>query len=169
MHVEASDILRTAAVGIGATLGMDLWNLLLKRVFGIPSLDYSLLGRWVLHMPGGTFRHAKIAAAPGKPFEYAAGLAAHYSIGAVLALLFVALVSTAWLERPTLAPALLFGIATVVLPYFVLQPSFGLGIGASRTPHPARARLKSLMTHTVFGVGLYLCALGARYVLHTGA
>lgn len=28
-----------------------------------------------------------------------------------------------------------------------------------------QARLKSLATHTVFGVGLYLCALGVSYVL----
>jgi hypothetical protein len=44
------------------------------------------------------------------------------------------------------------------VPFFTMQPSFGLGIAASKTPHPNQARLKSLMTHTVFGVGLYLSA-----------
>jgi hypothetical protein len=48
---------------------------------------------------------------------------------------------------------------TTLVPFLVLQPSFGLGIAASRTPKPNQARLKSLMTHTVFGLGLYLCAL----------
>ena len=33
------------AVGVGATLVMDLWNLFLKAAFGIPSLDLCLLGR----------------------------------------------------------------------------------------------------------------------------
>ena len=28
----------------------------------------------------------------------------------------------------------------------------------AKTPHPNRARLKSLMTHTVYGIGLYLWA-----------
>jgi uncharacterized membrane protein YagU involved in acid resistance len=92
-------------------------------------------------------------------------LIAHYSIGVVLALGFVALASGDWLARPTLWLALLYGIGTVVFPYFIMQPSFGLGIAASRTPKPTQARLKSLMTHTVFGVGLYLCALGVSYVL----
>jgi hypothetical protein len=66
--------------------------------------------------------------------------------------------------RPALWPALVFGIGTVVFPFFILQPSIGLGIAASKTPAPAKARLKSLVTHTVFGAGLYLAALGVGYV-----
>lgn len=49
MSMEASYILGAIAVGIGATLAMDLWNLFLKRVFSIPSLNYCLLGRWLRH------------------------------------------------------------------------------------------------------------------------
>jgi hypothetical protein len=41
----------------------------------------------------------------------------------------------------------------------------GLGMAASRTPNPLRARLKSLMTHIVFGVGLYACATGVSYLI----
>jgi hypothetical protein len=82
----------------------------------------------------------------------------------VFALVLVALISHDWLARPTVVPALLFGIGTVVFPFFVLQPSLGLGIAASRTPHPNQARLKSLVTHIVFGVGLYVCALAVSYV-----
>ena len=37
-------------------------------------------------------------------------------------------------------------------------------LAAAKTPHLARAWLKSLVTHNVFGLGLYLCALGARHV-----
>ena len=163
MSIEANHILGAVAIGIGATLVMDLWNLFLKRTFGIPSLDYCLLGRWLRHMPGGTFRHASIAAAPRKPLECTVGWIAHYTIGVAFALVFV-LASGDWLARPTLLPALLYGIGTVVFPFFVMQPSLGLGIAASRTPKPTQARLKSLATHAVFGVGLYVCALGVSYV-----
>ena len=169
MSTEAIDIFGAVAMGIGATLIMDLWNLFLKRAFSIPSLDYCLLGRWLRHMPAGTFRHASITAAPPKPFECTVGWIAHYTMGVVFALGFVVLASGDWLARPTLLPALLYGVGTVVFPFFILQPSFGLGIAASRTPKPTQARLKSLMTHTVFGVGLYVCALGVRYVLRLHA
>ena len=165
MSIEASHIVGALAIGVGATLVMDLWNLFLDRTFGIPSLDYCLLGRWLRHMPGGTLRHASIAAAPRKPLECTVGWIAHYSIGVVFALVFVVLASGDWLARPTLVPALLYGVGTVVFPFFILQPSLGLGIAASRAPRPSRARLKSLVTHTVFGVGLYVCALGTAEII----
>lgn len=154
-----------AGIGVGATLIMDAWNLFLKRVFGVQSLNFCLLGRWVGHMPSGIVKHRSIAAAEPKPFECVIGWLAHYSTGVTLAVGFVLLASSDWLARPTLLPALSYGIVTVVFPFFVLQPSFGLGMASSRTPNPAQARLKSLMTHTVFGVGLYVCALAAAYVL----
>ena len=167
MSVEATYLFAAIAVGIGATLVMDLWNLFLKRAFSIPSLNYCLLGRWLRHMPEGTFRHANITAAPQKPFECTVGSIAHYTIGIVFALVFIVVTSGDWLARPMLLPALLYGIGTVVFPFFIMQPSFGLGIAASKAPNPTRARLKSLVTHTVFGVGLYVCALGVSHVLRT--
>ena len=165
MSIGADYIVGAIATGSGATLVMDLWNLFLKRAFSIPSLNYCLLGRWLRHMPRGTFRHASINAAPKKPFECAVGWIAHYTIGVMFALVLVVLTSGHWLARPTFLLALLYGVGTVVFPFFILQPSLGLGIAASRTPKPAQARLKSLVTHTVFGVGLYLSALGVSYVL----
>ena len=48
---------------------------------------------------------------------------------------------------------------TVVAPFFILQPAMGAGIAASRAPHPNAARLRSILTHTVYGIGLYLSAL----------
>jgi hypothetical protein len=169
MVIEASYIPGAIAIGVGATLVMDLWNLFLKRTFSIPSLSYCLLGRWLRHMPEGTFRHASIIAAPPRPFECMVGWVSHYTIGVVFALVFVVLTSGDCLARPTLLPALLYGIGTVVFPFFIMQPSFGLGIAASRTPKPTQARLKSLMTHTVFGVGLYVCALAVSNVLRVPA
>ena len=164
MSITATDVLYAIGIGVGATLVMDLWNLFLKRAFGMPSLNYCLLGRWLSHMTGGTFRHTSIAATSPKPAECAIGWMAHYTIGVVFALVFV-LVSGSWPARPTLLPALLYGIGTVVFPFFIMQPSLGLGIAASKTPNPMQARLKSLATHTVFGVGLYLCALGLGTLL----
>jgi len=165
VELNPNYVFAAIAIGIGATLVMDLWNLILKRAFSIASLNYCLLGRWLRQMPEGTFRHASITAAPPKLLECMVGRIAHYAIGVVLALVFVAIASADWLARPTALPALLFGIGTVVFPFFIMQPSFGLGIAASRTPKPTPARLKSLVTYTVFGVGLYVCALGVSYVL----
>ena len=158
-------VLRAFAIGIGATLLTDLWNLFIKRVFGIPSLNFCLLGRWILYMPDGTFRHSRITATTAKAFECAAGWIAHYTIGVVLAVAFAVIVSGEWFAQPSMLSALLYGIGTALFPLFILQPSLGLGPASSRTASPIQARLKSLGTHTVFGLGLYVCALGVRCAL----
>jgi hypothetical protein len=141
---------------------MDASTALIGRALKIPFPDYCLVGRWVRHMPRGVFAHASIAKAASMPGECAVGWIAHYAIGAIFALAFLALVSPAWLGAPSPLPALLFGLATVALPFLVLHPAFGLGIAASRAPSPRHARLRSVLNHALFGLGLYLAALLLR-------
>jgi len=124
----------------------------------VRSLDYCLLGRWVLHMPSGQVMHESIASSSSKRHECTIGWTAHYSIGISLTATFVLLMTDRWIDRPTIAPALLFGILTVAIPFLTMQPAFGLGIAASRTKNPKAARLKSLSTHAAFGLGLYASA-----------
>ena len=169
MSIELTHIAGAILVGLGGTLIMDAWALFLKRAFDISSLNYCLVGRWLLHMPDGTFKHSNIAAASTKQLECPTGWIAHYVIGCIFALVLVILTSGSWLERPTPLPALLFGIATLVMPFLIMQPSFGLGIAAAKTPNPTRARLGSLMAHTAFGIGLYLSALLISQLLGTYA
>ena len=156
--------LSAAAVGLGATVFMDIWALLVNRAFGIVPANYCLVGRWFCHMPRGVFAHASIANASKRPFECAVGWVAHYVIGAFYGVVFVAIVSADWLIRPTFVAAVLFGIVSVIVPFLIMQPSLGMGIAAAKTPNPTQARLKSLMAHTVFGVGLYVSALGSSRV-----
>ena len=158
-------MLGAVVVGLGATLVMDACALLLARVASLPAANYCLVGRWLRHMPTGTFTHASIAAAAPQRAECAVGWIAHYVIGAAYALVLVALVSARWLAEPTVLPAVLFGIGSVIVPYLVMQPAFGLGIAASRTPRPTQARLRSLVAHALFGVGLYVSALAVSHVL----
>jgi Protein of unknown function (DUF2938) len=164
MNIELIHVVRAVAVGLGATLIMDLWAVFLKRAFNTPSSNYCFVGRWLRYMPESVFRHDSIAAAPPKSAECAIGWIAHYSIGAVYALSLVLLTSPRWLEQPTLLPAMILGLATVAIPFFVMQPAFGLGAAASKTPNPTQVRLRSLMNHAVFGLGLYVSALAIRYV-----
>jgi uncharacterized membrane protein YagU involved in acid resistance len=162
MRIETATIITGIVIGAGATLIMDVWNAFLKRAFNLVSLNYCMLGRWLRHMPAA-FRHASIAAAAPKSLECATGWIAHYAIGISMALGFVLLTQGDWLARPSLLPALLYGIATVVFPFLVLQPALGLGIASAKARRPVQARLKSLATHAVYGAGLYICALAALW------
>ncbi|MCC5857344.1 MAG: DUF2938 domain-containing protein [Ectothiorhodospiraceae bacterium] len=159
MNVDFPPVLAVGLLGVGATLIMDAWALLQKKLLGIPSLDYCLVGRWLCHMPGGVFRHHSILSAPPKRRECAVGWTAHYAIGIGLAAGFIGLVSPDWIQRPTLLPALVMGLATVALPFLIMQPLFGLGVAAGRTPRPNQARLRSLVAHATFGFGLYITGI----------
>ena len=65
-------------LGVGATLCIDPWSLLLRRAFGVRSLDICLLGRWVLHMRHGKFVHQSIGASAAEHHECKVGWSAHY-------------------------------------------------------------------------------------------
>lgn len=152
-------VVYSSVIGIGATALADVWGMGMKRVFGIPLMNWGLVGRWFGHMPEGRFVHASIAKAAPIRGELAIGWIAHYAIGIVFAGIMLAIWSPGWAYQPTLMPALIIGWATVAAPFFIMQPGLGLGIAAAKTPRPMAARLRSLLTHTVFGLGLYLTAL----------
>jgi hypothetical protein len=117
-------------------------------------------------MPRGRFRHDSIAAAPPVHGERLIGWTAHYLIGVAFAAILLGIWGLAWIHRPTIGPALVVGICTVAAPFLVMQPGMGAGIAASRTPRPAAARFQSLVTHAIFGLGLY-AAGWATSVLYT--
>jgi hypothetical protein len=150
-------IARSLLIGAGATLVMDAWAALLRR-FGVPSLDFAMLGRWVGHLPRGRFLHERIAAAAPIRGERALGWATHYAIGISIAGLLLTVYGLEWAHAPTPGPALLIGVVTVAAPLLVLQPALGAGVASRKTPAPLFNSLKSLATHAVFGLGLYLAA-----------
>ncbi len=152
----------TVLTGIGATVVMDVWGLVRRRLFGVPVANYALVGRWLGHMPQGRFRHDAIGHAAPFRHEAIIGWTAHYAIGIAFAALLPAVWGNEWFCAPTLIPALAVGVVTVLAPFLLMQPGMGAGVFASRTPRPTVVRLHSLATHAVFGLGLYATALVLR-------
>ncbi|MFW8634784.1 DUF2938 family protein [Cribrihabitans pelagius] len=149
---------RIVLTGLGATLFMDVWAVAAEGLFSIPQSNFAMVGRWLGHMQEGTFVHESLRKAAPVAGEAVIGWSAHYLTGVLFAALFVAAAGKEQLRRPRLAPALLIGVVTVVIPFFVMQPATGAGFMASNKPDPDFARLKSLMSHVSFGLGLYLAA-----------
>ncbi|MDZ4386322.1 MAG: DUF2938 domain-containing protein [Moraxellaceae bacterium] len=157
-----SNLVFIVFIGIGATAVMDLWSSVRKALLGTPLPNYGMVGRWIAHMAHGQFRHDSIAAAFSIRGERIIGWAAHYLIGTAFAALLIGIWGDSWIHNPTLGPALTIGIGTVAAPFLLMQPSMGAGIAASRTQNPTSARLQSLITHTVFGLGLYASGWAAH-------
>jgi hypothetical protein len=159
--------LRTVLIGAGATVAMDLWAFVLRRL-GIPSLNFACLGRWIGHFPRGRWMHASIANAAPVKAELLLGWCAHYATGVTFAALLLSTFGLRWARSPSLLPALFIGIVTALAPLLILQPALGAGIASSRTPRPVFNSIKSLATHTIYGLGLFVAALATVWLIPPG-
>jgi hypothetical protein len=148
--------LQIIGMGIVATLILDAYALFLKHGLGQATTDWGMVGRWFGHMPRGVFIHRPIGKSPAVPNERLIGYTAHYAIGIIYAWLYLAIVGVVLSAQPGLYSALIFGVATVAAPWFLMQPGLGMGIMARKAPNPGMKRFMSLTVHCVFGVGLYL-------------
>lgn len=147
-------------IGIGATLTLDLWALLLKAAFGLPLPPWALVGRWFAHMPRGRFVHPQgIAQAAAVRHEKAIGWAMHYLIGIAFAFATLAIAPPDWPARPSFGPALTVGLLTVLCGWLLLSPGMGAGIAGARGAHPHRGRALNIVGHVVFALGMWGSAL----------
>ena len=155
-------VLRGAAIGLGATVLMDLWAIVLNRGFGLPRPNWGLVGRWVWHLRDGKIFHDAIGDAAPYSGELALGWAFHYAVGILYGIILALLVGVSWFVQPTFLPAFIWSILTVGAGWFLLAPGMGAGWASSKAPNPTKVRVLNLVSHTVFALGLFGSALLIR-------
>lgn len=156
--LSINEWVQVGLIGVGATLFMDVWGLI-QKTMGVATLNYAMVGRWAGHLLRGQVAHSNIGKAAPIAGEAPLGWAIHYAVGIAFAFLLVAVYGLAWLQNPSWLPAVIVGAATVLFPFLLMQPAMGAGLAASRTPTPWTNRLRSVLTHAVFGLGMYLAAV----------
>lgn len=149
-------------IGVLATALMDLWLVGLHLVFGRPAPAWGVPGRWFAEVARGRIWHDDMDAVRPVPGEAALGWTGHYVVGAVYGVLVPAIWGIGWLEAPRLAPALIVGWVTILAGWLVMSPGMGRGIAMARSATAWTDRTIGLLTHTVFGLGLYLGCLSLR-------
>ena len=152
------EILAWAFLGgiVGAVL-MDVTETYAAKAGITSGVNIALVGRWFLSLLRGQFAHANIL--DSKPFarEVKAGWAFHFLVGGGgVALLYPLFFQATGLPFPNnhLLGGLLFGLATSLLPWFVLLPSFGWGFFGWRGPQGSNALLASTLSHLPYGLGV---------------
>ncbi len=155
-------LLKGVLIGTGATLLMDIWAILLWKVFRQPRPNWAPVGRWFWHLKNGTIFHDDIGRSARYEYELALGWIGHYAVGILYGVMLVLIVGPTWLAAPTFLPAWIWGVVTVAAGWFLLQPGLGIGVAASRLPNANTVRIFNLLAHTVFGLGLYATALLLR-------
>lgn len=159
MTFEPGILIWAIPVGLGAALIMDSFGYALRFTLGWQGPRFSPVGRWVLHMPSGVFAHNTIAEASPKQGEMIVGWSVHFLTAIGYALVLLVFGGSNWLAQPDIILALLVGGATIVMPFCVMYPALGFGLAMSKTPAPWTARRKTLINHTVFGLGMWVSGL----------
>ena len=151
-------LLAACVSGIFATVALDIWQRLLFAASGIPPANWALIGRWFAHLPRGRFIHRPIGESEEVPGELTLGWVTHYLIGLVYGFAYVGLMAYGFDRPPSLLNGAVFGAASVVIPWFILQPGLGIGVMGRLAPNPWVPRLNALSSHIIYGVALFIGA-----------
>jgi hypothetical protein len=141
---------------VGAVL-MDITETYAARIGITSGVTIALVGRWCLSLMRGRFFHSDILNTRPHPQEVRAGWAFHFLIGGGgVALLYPLFFLATGLSYPAshLVGGLLFGLATSLLPWFILLPGFGWGVFGRRGPTGSNALLASMLSHVPYGLGI---------------
>jgi hypothetical protein len=147
-------VLNGIVMGLVGTLAMDLWTSLLHLFFHQPKPNWSLVGRWVGHLPRAF--HNDIAQAKPVPLEAYIGLGFHYAIGVAYGVIFAIYAGVHWFAVPTFLPLWLFALLAISGGWFLLFPGMGLGWALAKVENPFRARVMGLVDHTMFAAGMWI-------------
>ncbi len=147
-----------AIAGLGATLFADAIAIL-RQGWAMTHGFYCLVGRWVGSLPMRTVFHQDIRASSSVMAEALLGWGAHILIGITYGVCFAILFGPSAFDAPQLWQGLSFGVVTVLVPWLVFQPLFGWGVAMSKAPERWKMRQKGVITHTVFGTGIWLSAV----------
>ena len=104
-------------------------------------------------MSNGQLIASQLSQQPEAKHETPTGWVVHYAVGIVYAYVLFILVQLGILE-PTITHGLVFGVASVLVPWLFFMPAMGNGIMANKTPNPKVACALALMMHSLFGLSL---------------
>ncbi len=145
--------------GISGAVLMDLAEMTAAKRGITSGVTVALVGRWAGALFRGRFYHRDIRLTPPHRHEVVIGWLFHlFAAGGGVALLLPLAWPYVAASVPVTAPLpyLLFGLATGILPWFILLPSFGWGLWGRNGPQGANALLASTLSHIPYGLGIWL-------------
>lgn len=141
-------------VGIFSCLVFDLWQRIFKSFTGIPPSNWAMVGRWLINLnKSGQIFVENITAIKPHDLELPIGWVFHYFVAILYAIVYFLLMEIK-IINPGFLDGLIFGVISVIVPWFFFQPALGNGILANKTSEPIKVCLLALMMHTIFGIAI---------------
>ena len=153
MNLTLLFLVKIIIVGIISCLAMDLWQQVLKKISGIPSSNWRIVGRWFLMIFSAKkiFNPTITEELPLKN-ENRIGWLVHYSVAVIYVLFYWVLMTQTDLLAPTVLDGLMFGAISVVVPWFFFMPCLGNGFLATKSPNPTLSCTVALASHSILGL-----------------
>jgi hypothetical protein len=153
--------------GLIGSVFMDVTEEIMKKAGINSGVTGAYIGRWVSGLMKGLFFHQNIANTASEEGEIRIGQVFHFVIGGGAVALFYPLFFQLFhFDEPLnhLLLATIFGLATSVLPWFILMPLFGWGVFGSKAPEGSKPILSPILSHIPYGLGIGL-TLAAYYAV----
>ena len=143
-------------VGVLACLILDVWQRLLLLVFKLPVSNWAIVGRWLVSfLKTGKWINNALPEQSPIPHELMIGWVFHYFIAVVYAFFYFILWWSNILSFEFF-DGLVFGVVSVVVPWFFFMPAMGSGILAGKTDKPNLVCFLALCAHGIFGIAIAL-------------
>jgi hypothetical protein len=141
--------------GIVCCIAMDVWQRILFLTFNIPPTNWSITGRWFMMLISKKiiFNQNLDHENPVR-YELQIGWAFHYWVAIIYGFAYYFLLAVFDILDTSILSGLIFGLISVIVPWFFYLPVTGKGFMGKKTPNPTLTILLSTSSHVVVGVFL---------------
>ena len=145
------EIFHIVIIGIVSCLAMDMWQRLLKLLYDINPSDWGVVGRWfVLVVSRGKIYNPNIDEEVPIKNELMIGWIVHYSVAILYSVFFFILLKYE-ICGASLMNGIIFGLISVIIPWFFFMPVLGKGFLGMKTPSPLMACSLAVGSHIAIG------------------
>ena len=148
------EIFHIVIIGILSCVVMDVWQRLLKLLYSINPSDWSVVGRWfVLVVSERQIYNPTIDQGAPIKNELMIGWIVHYSVAILYSIFFYILLEYG-ICSASLINGIIFGLISVVVPWFFFMPVLGKGFLGMKTPSPLMACSLAVGSHIAIGASI---------------
>ena len=148
------EIIHIVIIGVFSCFAMDVWQRFLKLMFGINPSDWAIVGRWyILLISKGKIYNPLIEEEPPINNELKIGWAVHYTVAIMYSIFFFMLLKYG-ICIASILNGIIFGLVSVVVPWFFFMPVLGKGFLGFKTPSPFLACSLAIGSHVIIGLSI---------------
>ena len=148
------EIFHIVIIGVFSCFAMDVWQRFLKLMFVINPSDLAIVGRWyILLISKGIIYNHLIEEEPPINNELKIGWAVHYTVAIMYSIFFFMLLKYG-ICIASILNGIIFGLVSVVVPWFFFMPVLGKGFLGFKTPSPFLACSLAIGSHVIIGLSI---------------